>query len=349
METVKRIWTKDSVVEEAKKYNFRKEFSKKSPGAYQYAGRNKIIDEVCAHMELKYKYWNKGLVEEEVKKYSSKMEFKQNSRSAYIYACKNNILDEICSAMEIKRHKWTKESIKEIVKKYNTKKEFYTNSKGAYMYAWKNGFLDEICLHMEIIGNRNKRAIYIYKFYELKVFYVGLTYNYEDRNARHLNNSSNKGLKRLLDSNEKYELWQENIWYDINIVGIKEAEWIEKMQQEGWKRLNISKAGGLGGNIGKFSKEAVIEIASLYSSRKEFIKNDYNAYMCACQKKIINDIFKPLNNKWNYDSVKEEAKKYDTKSTFAKQSGGAYNYARRNKIIDEICQHMEQISVKNYQ
>lgn len=43
-------WLKEECQEEALKYNHRKDFKKKSYGAYQAACRNKWIDEVCSHM-----------------------------------------------------------------------------------------------------------------------------------------------------------------------------------------------------------------------------------------------------------------------------------------------------------
>jgi predicted GIY-YIG superfamily endonuclease len=43
-------WTKEKCQEEALKYNHKIDFKKQSTGAYQAAGRNKWIDDICLHM-----------------------------------------------------------------------------------------------------------------------------------------------------------------------------------------------------------------------------------------------------------------------------------------------------------
>ncbi len=43
-------WTKDRLMEEARKYKYRVAFSKGSGGAYNSARKRGLLDEVCAHM-----------------------------------------------------------------------------------------------------------------------------------------------------------------------------------------------------------------------------------------------------------------------------------------------------------
>ena len=43
-------WTKEKILDEAKKYNSRSDFSKKANGAYKKAKEKGYLDEVCAHM-----------------------------------------------------------------------------------------------------------------------------------------------------------------------------------------------------------------------------------------------------------------------------------------------------------
>jgi hypothetical protein len=89
-------WTLELAKAEALKYKTRSEFCKNSKGAYHYARRAKILNEICEHMKFK---WSLDLIKKEVFKYSTKTEFKNNCNSGYYYAYRNKILNEICSHM----------------------------------------------------------------------------------------------------------------------------------------------------------------------------------------------------------------------------------------------------------
>ena len=45
-----RKWTKETILEEGKKFSSRVEWKNKSSGSYSIAGRNKWLDEACSHM-----------------------------------------------------------------------------------------------------------------------------------------------------------------------------------------------------------------------------------------------------------------------------------------------------------
>ncbi|MAX66512.1 MAG: hypothetical protein CME66_06215 [Halobacteriovoraceae bacterium] len=47
----KNHWTKERILKEAKKYSTKKEFNEKCSAAYSAAGKLKIRDEACAHMD----------------------------------------------------------------------------------------------------------------------------------------------------------------------------------------------------------------------------------------------------------------------------------------------------------
>ena len=88
-------WTHELVKEEALKYNIKIEFSRGSSGAYNYAKRNGILDEVCGHMvrgQCNCK-WTHDLVKEEALKYNSRWDFQNGSNGAYGYALKHNMMD----------------------------------------------------------------------------------------------------------------------------------------------------------------------------------------------------------------------------------------------------------------
>ena len=113
-----RKHTLESVKEEANKYKTRSEFEKGSGGAYQWAQRNGLLDEVCSHMEVVRSVWSLESVKEEAKKYNTRSQFQENSKGAYDWAHRNGLLDEVCGNMDNKHlNPFSKKRFKEFYKK----------------------------------------------------------------------------------------------------------------------------------------------------------------------------------------------------------------------------------------
>jgi len=89
-------WTKELVENEAKNYNNRGDFRIKSSGAYHFAQRHRILDDICKHMKSK---WSLEVVKNVASNFSSRAEFARESCGAYHYALRNKILDEVCEHM----------------------------------------------------------------------------------------------------------------------------------------------------------------------------------------------------------------------------------------------------------
>jgi hypothetical protein len=94
----KVIWTKEKCLQEALKYNNKKDFYKKSYNAYYKAKKKKWIDEICSHM-IDYS-WTKEKCLQEALKYNNKKDFYTKSNYAYKKSCQKNWLKEICSHMD---------------------------------------------------------------------------------------------------------------------------------------------------------------------------------------------------------------------------------------------------------
>ena len=145
-------WTKSKIQEITSMFEYRSDFQKKYPGAYQRALRDNILDEVCSHMKKKekkiYIKWTKERCQIEALKYETRSEFKLKSNGAYKVSLKNNILDEVCSHMT-RRNKWDFNNVMKESKKYKTRTEFSKKSRGAYNFAYRNEMLDEVCSHMK--------------------------------------------------------------------------------------------------------------------------------------------------------------------------------------------------------
>lgn len=93
-------WDRESVAREAKKYSVREAFRHGSSGAYDFAIRNDILDEVCRHMRRPayYKYSPDGLAKMALK-YKTRTEFARKDSGGYYSAIRQGILDDICKHM----------------------------------------------------------------------------------------------------------------------------------------------------------------------------------------------------------------------------------------------------------
>ena len=80
-----KIWTKESVLQESKKYKTRTEFAHGSPGAFQAAWKKGWLPEMVWHVP-KVRNWTKEAVFEESHKYTSRTEFARNCVGAYMAA-----------------------------------------------------------------------------------------------------------------------------------------------------------------------------------------------------------------------------------------------------------------------
>lgn len=156
-------WTEETLTKKAKEYKKRSEFSKRAPGAYEAAGKMKILDKICSHMkygnEIK---WTKENVIKEAKKYKNKEEFERKAGGAHHTAYDKGWAEEACSHMPTFSEqitKWTPEKIAKEASKYNTRIDFSHYSPGAYGAAKKKGIIDKVCSHMERLSKRLEELI----------------------------------------------------------------------------------------------------------------------------------------------------------------------------------------------
>lgn len=152
-------WTKDKVLESAKKEKHKVRWSENEPGAYAAALRDGYFEEATAHMEVlnpKGKWSEKEDVLADAKKYQSRSVWQKSSVGAYEAAKNNDWFEEATAHMTRPdmTQKWTKVAVKNEAKKYKFKSDFNNNAVGAYEAAKNNGWFDEVTAHMD-----NKRKI----------------------------------------------------------------------------------------------------------------------------------------------------------------------------------------------
>ena len=295
-----------------------------------------------------YIKWTKEKCKEEALKYNYRNSFRNSNPSAHDAARRNKWMDEICSHMVKpyeKSIKWTKEKCQEEALKYNYRIEFINGNPTAYNVSLKNKWLDEICSHMLKKDNLMKRCIYVYEFSD-NYAYVGLTYNLQNRHHRHINDVRSSVFIHMSETNLTPKLIQLTDYILAKDASKLESEYVDLYNKNNWIILNKSKAGGIGGNVIKWTKEKCKEEALKYNNIKDFFNNSKRAYIKSIKSKWLDDICDHmLINKMHIsDKTKEschaESLKYKSRYEFSKRSMAFYTFAKRHKWLDEICSHM---------
>lgn len=340
-------WCKANVLASAAPYKTIRDFRNSEPSAYSTAKKKGWLPQVTAHMKpLKNPdgYWseNKDRCRDEALKYKTRSDFNKHSKSAYLACYLNGWLDDVCSHMTVREQVpqgyYTREILADFASQYESRWEFQQKESGAYQAAFNRGLLDEICQHMKVVGSRKKRCIYEIVDHERKIVYVGLTYNIQRRRGGHMNN------KKIIESfGYEFKMHQITDFLNVEDAVIAEANFIEIYRLKGYTVLNKVKAGGLGGNNKKWTKQKVWKIAKQASSRKEFQKIANGAYQAALANNWMDEVCshmipkqKPAGYWDNKETTFAEASKYSKMKDFERNSGSAYNACRRNGWVDEV-------------
>ena len=128
------------VIQDAKKYQTKTEWRRKSPSAVLYAEKNKFYSEATQHMKSKipWRKWNHKNVIEEGRKYKTRTEWDRYSSASYLYALKHNLIDKILPSKNTV--KWNKEKIIEIAKKYKSISEWRNSDPKSYKASVRLGY-----------------------------------------------------------------------------------------------------------------------------------------------------------------------------------------------------------------
>jgi hypothetical protein len=68
-------------------------------GAYLFAWRTGVLDEVCSHMPVLRRKWTDQEILQEAQKYQTRRAFRSSQMSVYTYAGKRGILNWVCAHM----------------------------------------------------------------------------------------------------------------------------------------------------------------------------------------------------------------------------------------------------------
>jgi len=340
-------WSKDRVIEAARRHTSREEFRRVDCYAYKLATINGWMDEACAHMKRKWapRWTDKAAVLNAAAQCSTRSEFKKQFGAAVQAAQRYGWYEEACVHMkEIQKPDghWTKPKILEVATQFDSKMKFIDAYSGAATIARRNGWWDEVCSHMSPQRSIIKRAIYVFEFND-GTAYVGLSWNPAARHDQHVQEKSATGKKIIEGVPYKFSVVTE--FLDSTSAVVAEAHWAQKMIDQGWTLLNIRKTGSLGSSIESWTPELIMKVAKEFRKRTNFARFSY-AYHAAKKLGILeeacahmDELQKP-HGYWNKERVAAEAKKYKTRTDFMNGNSAAYSKAKDMNWVDDVCTHM---------
>lgn len=160
-------WTKkENVLADAKKYRYKAEWTRASPGAVTAAMRNGWLAEACQHMTSPKKpmgYWTQDMLMADAQQYQTPAEWKKANASAYATARANGWLTKCYTHMTRSRMPagyWTKEKVIESARRFRTIAEWSFAAGNAYDAAKRQDWIDEATEHMARIFSHGEYTIY---------------------------------------------------------------------------------------------------------------------------------------------------------------------------------------------
>ena len=352
----KRFWTKEKIIDEAKKYNTATSWFRNSRSSYG-AARELGIYKLCSeHMpsisesnKSRIKY-TKAVMLKEARKHTTIKEWATSAPGSYAAAWRTGIIEKATCHMQRSRksnHYYTKENIKKEIKKYKSYEELFE----------KNGALDSGIIRAglkddkELMGHLEKRDG-IYKWPKEKVLEDALKYD-SIKSWRYYSSAAystawNKGwLNEVSAHMRKDGTFYKRCLYSIkirnqNIVYIGLTFKYKKRIRDHLKT------------------ERFINLANKFGV-KSIIPNQLTDYIDVnkaqrLEKKLIKKMkesgYEVLNKnnggsiggteiKWSKKKIVESAKKYKTIKEWRKRFDPAYVAALKFGICDMCTEHMQ--------
>ncbi len=233
---------------------------------------------------------------------------------------------------------WTKENLLKSAKKYATSKEWRKNEYGAYQVAWRKNIIANVTKHMRTLGNSFRRCIYSIKVKNNKIIYIGLTSDFERRKYQHIKH--NRVIKNLIEKNGIKSLIFKKL---TNYIPREEAQshernLVKEFRKKRFHVLNKKRAGNLGGNTIKWTKDKILENAKKYNTRNEWYENEPGAAQAAKKFGIVNDVKKHMISKYKYRTKKEILEiisKFKSFKEWREVDQNSYYVAQRMNLLND--------------
>lgn len=339
-------YTKDELIEDAKKYQTRNEWrnssSKRGPSPYYSAAqRYGLIDECCSHMSSIIKpkgYWTKKRCIDEAKLFLSIKEWHSNSSGSYQIARRNGWLSQATKHMHKLNISYGEYLIHKLLTSldigYQEEKSFpELRYKSTLFYDF---FVEKLNLVIEFHGEQH------YKF------------------NKHWHNDESGFLESLKKDKVKDEFLRNN-GVSLLVIPYTEMDNLEKLILNEFikasKKLNVSinliprelSSSELKfiSSMCQWTKELVFKDSLRFEYLKDWRDSSPSAYATAQKHGWLIEASSHLTRKiiprssWTKNLVMDEAKKYLTRSEWSSKHSRTYKAALRNGWDKDACMHMK--------
>lgn len=332
-------WTKESVLESAKKYTHIVDWQRDFPGAYGKALKSKWLHEATTHMtpSPRVSKWTKEEVLADAKLYNTKVEWHKAPGNAARVAIKNGWHEEATKHMhqvlsfgELTIYKMllqldlqfeTQKRFKFIKDKKPLPFDFYMPQFNLVVeYQGIQHFTEAFRKDNETLHDRQRRD-------ELK------------RNGAEQNAINYLAISSTLESDIESLLIEKLI--SLSVVIKKDFQ--PDKRQLTFEELELLKT------LGTWTKEQVIADARKYKTYPDWRKGSpayqiaiKNGWLEACKEHMQSEFETRSRAKlvWTKEKVIEAAKAFFNRSAFKASLPAAYSRARQNGWLDEVCSHM---------
>lgn len=291
----KKKWSKEEVYEEGRRFRYKKDWERQSPGSYSAALKNGWMKEL-SHFEngrfgaKRPSLWTKEKCREVALTCLSSMEMQQKNIGAYASAVKHGFIREYTWFRNNPTHRY--EECVEASKKYKTKTEFYKGDRNKFEEARRHGWLDSFVWMKDRNINPirdNMECVYAYVWTRYKAVYVGLTIDPQRRDEEHRNPTRKATAVFTFHHDTGASIPKMRVLF-TNLSQTealeKEDEVVHYYKSLGWNVLNKAKTGKRSGSLGyygfiKWTKQSLYDTARKYKTISAFRRFERSAYETA--------------------------------------------------------------------
>jgi predicted GIY-YIG superfamily endonuclease len=339
-------WTKEKVLDLAKKYDRMKDFRKENGYVYNLAYKNGWIDDIyqiIPRERKKIESFSEEQIIQIAKKYPTINQFAVNHPNVYQQAYNKGLINKLKQLIQPAYKKWDYESVSLEAEKYNNRKEFQKGSGGAYGWAVRHGVLDDITKNYNVlVTNYDENSILQTALeYETVKDFIENDYNtYAAAQRRKILPKVTAHMRPLGNQKKRmvyvYEFPDNHVYVGLS-YDLKERDRNHRTKNKSKVFQHIQTSG-----LKPFFKQATPNYLSVENAQEleEKLINDYRSkgwkILNVAKAGGLGGGLKTLT----FDEVKKIALQYDGKNDFRLGNRRAYQTAKREGWFDDVTSHM---------
>jgi hypothetical protein len=334
--------SKENVLADARKYQYKSQWQRASGGAFTSATRNGWLREACAHMQspkVPMGHWTKERLIEDARRFRTRSEWKAANASAYATALNAGCLEECCAHMEsVKKPNgyWTRERCMESARRHSTIIAWSLSDGPAYDASKRQSWYKECTKHMVQAYSLGEYTLYRFLLQHDIAFEHQKRFD-DLKDKRHLPYDF-----YLTDFNLVIE-YQGRQHFETSRSSMYRKKLPEQRRRDAMKREYALKAGL---HYLSVDKQKPVEIEEEVTRKLAEIAAERNYSLRLAKRELTPNEVKTLANLgvWTKEAVLEDALKYQTiRDWRALGKAHVYSIAQRRGWLDEATKHMVQL------